>query len=620
MGIGFLLREHSMPQTFRMAVVFRGVGRPWRWPIALLVGLALSGGMLIEAQAATTWTVCASGCDYSSIKSAIAAPTTVDGDTLAIGAGTYTEPGITVTKSLILQGASAASTIVQAAATQGTVSGRVFTIPSGVTVTIHALTIQRGSISSNAYPNNQGGGLYNAGTLTLSTSTVRDNSTTLGGGLYNAGTLTLSNSTVYNNSAPYGYGGGLYNAGTLTLTTSTVRDNWARNGGGGFYNTGTLTLLNSTISGNSAPYGYGGGVDNEATLTLTTSTISGNSAYAGGGLYNTGCGRPLCIPGTLTLTTSTISGNRGNTTSGFGGGLSNQGTLMLTTSTISGNSAAIGGGLYNDYHSTLISSTISDNSASTGGGFYNAYYGLTLTSITSSIVANNLDGKDCAYEVALSSHGYNLDSDGSCDLTAPTDQPRTDPLLGSLQKNGGRTLTQALLPGSSAIDAIPWGTNGCGTTLIGDQRWRARPQPAGGACDIGAYEVAVAGQALGGWVTGLTPHTVICQNVTTGQAVTLSDPTLPWDCEAAGVEVSSGDQVALQVRGPMQTGASDVGGAVVGMAPSGGGCTNRTTGQAVKFEALFQGQHGATAASCVAAGLKVHPGETVQLRVQGAAE
>jgi hypothetical protein len=58
----------------------------------------------------------------------------------------------------------------------------------------------------------------------------------------------------------------------------------------------------------------------------------------------------------------------------------------------------------------------------------------------------------------------------------------------------------------------------------------------------------------------------------------------------------------------------------MGMAPRGGACTNRTTGQQVKFEALFQGEPGATAASCGAAGLVIHPGDSVQVRVQGAAE
>jgi hypothetical protein len=114
--------------------------------------------MIIEAHAATTWTVCASGCHYASIKAAIAAPTTVDGDTLAIAAGTYTEAGITVDKSLTLQGESAASTIVQAATTRNTATDRVFTIASGVTVTLQALTIRHGNVASDG-----GGGLLNPG-------------------------------------------------------------------------------------------------------------------------------------------------------------------------------------------------------------------------------------------------------------------------------------------------------------------------------------------------------------------------------------------------------------------------------------------------------------------------
>jgi pectin methylesterase-like acyl-CoA thioesterase len=83
--------------------------------VALLVGMAVSVGLARMASAAMIWTVCASGCDYSSIKVAIAASTTHDGDTLAIAAGTYTEAGIAVNKNLTLQGEDAASTIVQVA-------------------------------------------------------------------------------------------------------------------------------------------------------------------------------------------------------------------------------------------------------------------------------------------------------------------------------------------------------------------------------------------------------------------------------------------------------------------------------------------------------------------------
>jgi hypothetical protein len=74
--------------------------------------------------------------------------------------------------------------------------------------------------------------------------------------------------------------------------------------------------------------------------------------------------------------------------------------------------------------------------------------------------------------------------------------------------------------------------------------------------------------------------------------------------------------VALRVRGPVKQSAADVGGAVVGVAPSRGGCTNLTTGQQVKFQHMV----GATAASCVAAGLVVQPGDDVQMSAQGEAE
>ena len=55
-----------------------------------------------------------------------------------------------------------------------------------------------------------------------------------GGGIYNAGTLTLHNLTLSNNNA--GQGGGIWNHGTLTLTASTISDNTASGSGGGICN------------------------------------------------------------------------------------------------------------------------------------------------------------------------------------------------------------------------------------------------------------------------------------------------------------------------------------------------------------------------------------------------
>jgi hypothetical protein len=111
-----------------------------------------------------------------------------------------------------------------------------------------------------------------------------------GGGIFNAGTLTLSNSTVSGNTA--NYGGGIFNAdnGTLTLTYSTVSGNTATNesGGGGIRNANTLTVTNSTLSGNSAP--SGGGIYDGATATLKNTIVanSPSGGNCGGGITDGG--------------------------------------------------------------------------------------------------------------------------------------------------------------------------------------------------------------------------------------------------------------------------------------------------------------------------------------------
>ena len=111
-----------------------------------------------------------------------------------------------------------------------------------------------------------------------------------------------------------------------------------------------------------------------------------------------------------------------------------------------------------------------------GGGFQN------------SIVANN-SGQNCSNPVT--SDGYNLSSDGTCNFNAVGDLNNHAPLLGPLQNNGGPTDTMALLLGSPAIDAgNPAGCKDAqGNLLLTDQRGMPRPdkEDANG-CDMGAYE------------------------------------------------------------------------------------------------------------------------------------
>ena len=62
------------------------------------------------------------------------------------------------------------------------------------------------------------------------------------------------------------------NAGTLTLTNSSVSGNSSNAFGGGIDTFGEMNLVNSTVSGNSAR--HGGGIINDGTLTLTSSTVT----------------------------------------------------------------------------------------------------------------------------------------------------------------------------------------------------------------------------------------------------------------------------------------------------------------------------------------------------------
>jgi len=192
----------------------------------------------------------------------------------------------------------------------------------------------------------------------------------------------------------------------------------------------------------------------------------------------------------LTISNSTISGNSANEA----GGIDSRGTLTISNSTISGNSAyftrgnAIGGGISASSGTLISNSTISGNSAygslgSTGGGIYGT------ATLQNSIVANSPSGGNCYG--TMTSNGYNMSSDGTCNFNSSGDLNNTDPKLGTLGNYGGPTQTIPLLSGSPAIDAgNPNGcTNSNGVLLKTDQRGQPRPDKEDiGGCDMGAYE------------------------------------------------------------------------------------------------------------------------------------
>lgn len=422
-------------------------------------------------------TVCAGSCDHTSIAAAIAIAN--GGDTITVMDALHTEQGIVVDKDLTISGMGADSTIIQSDGTD-----RVFNINSGTVVTLRDAGIQNGNTAQD------GGAIFNAGTLTLQNCSVSGNTAGgYGGGIYNdSADVTITNSTISNNSAGKDGGGISHNWGTMQISHSTVSGNTADDGGGieNFYS--ELTLTNSTISDNNASK-EGGGIYNYnyAELTLTNCTISGNRAIYGGGISN-------YSDSTATVKSSTVSGN---TATQDGGGISSYHLteLTITNSTISGNEALEeGGGIYSTDALQVTSSTISGNAAVTGGGMY--LYRATAT-IVNSIIADSGGGDCTRYGGNLSTANSLLESSGSdaCSLTNGVNGvlTGTDPKLGALGDNGGPTLTHMPAADSPALDKVPNTQCDSNSLLVGlDQRGEARNFNAvfesNNDCDIGSVE------------------------------------------------------------------------------------------------------------------------------------
>ena len=136
------------------------------------------------------------------------------------------------------------------------------TITLGNTLTINTnLTIDASALPGGLQINGNGSvQIFNvASTVFLNSLTITNGySTNNGGGIYNGGTLTLTNCILSGNSATnsigvaHGLGGGIYNdGGTLTLNQCTLSGNSVGWGGGGIYNLqGIATLNQCTLSGN----------------------------------------------------------------------------------------------------------------------------------------------------------------------------------------------------------------------------------------------------------------------------------------------------------------------------------------------------------------------------------
>jgi hypothetical protein len=221
--------------------------------------------------------------------------------------------------------------------------------------------------------------------------------------------------------------------------------------------TGATTLSRVAIVDNSTI----GLQMNNGVVSLIDSLVARNTAPVVGGVVNQATGGFLLVRDS-TIAQNTALGAQPDQPIAFSGGLVSNSITSLVDTTIAGNRVAPGaiplGG------DNLVSLAVNSQNA-------------TLMRVLNTIVADPGPNGNCGGDIQSS--GHNLDSDGTCGFDVPSDRPNVDPQLGALADNGGPTDTRALSQSSPAIDAGA----GCAAT---DQRGVARP--AGGACDIGAFE------------------------------------------------------------------------------------------------------------------------------------
>ncbi len=286
-----------------------------------------------------TDTVCAFGCDFTTIQAAIDNTGTEAGAIIEITDPIHTEAGIVVNKNVTIRGLGANVTIVQAHETLEETSGRVFLVEEGATAIFERLTIRHGEPGAKE---ECGGGILNRGALTIRYCVISDNVAIGGGGVSNYGALTIVASTISNNVArgdgprgvECGGGGGVKSSkGTLRIVNSTITGNRAglrSEGLGGGIRTGcgcTAEIVNSTISGNKATR-YGGGIAAAGTVRITHCTVSNNTVTGGGGA--------LWVRGEVSIENTIVANNIGGKNCVVHKDSGGQGTLGTTSNSLIG--------------------------------------------------------------------------------------------------------------------------------------------------------------------------------------------------------------------------------------------------------------------------------------------
>ena len=272
-----------------------------------------------------------------------------NGGTIYLGSGTYTEYGINLNKNVNIIGNGTKTTIIN--------SKKKHTFTVNANVLLKAFTI------TDAHEKNNGGAIYNKGTLTMEGIKIQSSSASnSGGAIYNKGTLKATKSAFCSNNAQTG--GAIYNRGSLSLNRCTFDKNTAAMGSS-LYSTGKITVngCNYTNNINSAIY-----IQNKNSNTIRVSSFISNTGNNGGAINS--------INSTLTLEKTYFENNIAKNN---GGALYSTGNTILNICTFTKNSANNGGAVVSSSGLTVTNSSIKYNKANNhGGAIYNKNSKITI--------------------------------------------------------------------------------------------------------------------------------------------------------------------------------------------------------------------------------------------------
>ena len=398
---------------------------------------------------------CADSGAMCSLRAAIGEANALAGDDIiTLPAGTYTHSLVAanedvnaggdwdITSNITINGAGAATTILQAAATPGTATERVMEAPGAANVvTINDVTLRHGNKTGAAATATRGGGIRNAGTMTMNNCVVTQNAASGSGGIRNERTITLNGVLVSNNSCNNGgttcFGGGMYNTlaalATVTITNSVFLGNTSTSpGANGFgFAAGVgiegVSGFNLAISGSSFVNNIGVGTGTSgsngngirilataaSTANITTSAFNSNSGSGGASIQGVGIQAftTTSVNGTLTgiWDRITVNGNSGTVAAGIGmvvnGGSMNitirDSTISSNNSTTSAAGVAIsnaGSAVASSSAINFVNSTISGNNANGAGGGVvveaPAVVGMITANFNFCTIANNRANND----------------------------------------------------------------------------------------------------------------------------------------------------------------------------------------------------------------------------------